>query len=78
MAYTVRFGRFEANPKKMQWTVLKEVAADGVVVETGHRWFHFTNDLRLEVPTDGMVFEFAPERYKQIMEAQRKESEKTE
>ena len=75
MAYTVRYGRFEPDPKKIKWTVFDNVVADGIVVETGSRWFHLSNDVRVEVPTVGMVFSFDAERMKSIMSAQEGEKE---
>ena len=75
MSYNVRFGVYKADQNKIKWTVLTNVVADGVIAETKHRWFHLSNDVRLEVPTEGMVFEFSAERYKQIMSGEKGEKD---
>ena len=75
MKYEVKFGKYNYNPKRVRWTVLGDVIADGVIPETGHRWFQFSNDVRIEVPTDGMLFEFSKERYRGIVEGSKKAKE---
>ena len=69
IVYSVRYGAYKANPKKINWTVFDDVVADGVIESVRYRWFIFSNDIRVEVPMDSMVFSFSAERQKSIHKA---------
>ncbi len=74
MNYTVKYKRAGA----FFWKTIKNVKGDGYV-ENGNgstkniRWFILSDESRLEMPADGIIFKYSKERYfsiKQYMEQQ--------
>ena len=45
------------------WRKIKHVKGDGFVENKNTRWFILSDETRIEVPCDGVVFKFSKERF---------------
>lgn len=65
--YSVKYARFDADPKKLRWAQLVGVVEDGILPNGTHRYFRTSQDERYEVPMNDMVFLFSKERQQGIV-----------
>jgi hypothetical protein len=77
MLYTVKY-KFISS---IFWKTLKSVKADGILIDTiggqksvlPYRWFILSDESRIEIPMDGVIFKFSKDRFysiKKSMEAE--------
>lgn len=58
MTYTVRYKR------GLLWRRIKDVVADGLIENYPIRFFITLDEERIEIPSEGTIFRFSPERFK--------------
>lgn len=61
-AYTVRYGIYNADPKRIRWGVLVGITGDDILPTGTHRTFDTAQGERYEIPIANMVFVFSRER----------------
>ena len=56
------------------WKSISKVKGDGILEETGQRFFILEDETRVELPTANMLFRFSKERFYSIKQQMEKEA----